>query len=219
MTRIHVYVADKSDATRRATVRTVRESVDMRLVGETGDGWEAVDSAYRLDTDVILMDIELNGLSGIEAARKITEAGLDTSVLIYTSHDSESYLTRTVEAGARGYLLKKNGADLLATAIRTVHAGDVFFCPPMMTMLVNNYLKLLQNADGTDQYRQLSAREREVLTLIGEGQTAQEIAKGLVISPHTVETYRKRVMRKLELHSKTELVKYALRRGIVRLAP
>ena len=89
----------------------------------------------------------------------------------------------------------------------------------MMTMVVNNYLKLLQNADGTDQYRQLSAREREVLTLIGEGQTAQEIAKGLVISPHTVETYRKRVMRKLELHSKTELVKYALRRGIVRLVP
>ena len=200
-------------------MRSIRETSDIKPVGETAGGWEAVDSAYRLDPDVILMDVELNGLSDIEATRKIIEADLDASVLIYTSHDSESYLVRTLEAGARGYLLKKDGPDLLATAIRTVHAGDVFFCPPMMTMLVNTHLKLLQSADGTDRYGQLSAREREVLTLIAEGQTAQEISEGLVISPHTVETYRKRVMRKLELHSKTELVKYALRRGIVRLAP
>ena len=215
--KIRVLIADDHAMFRRGIARFIREEPDMEVAGEAEDGAEAVQAAVRLRPDVVVMDIGMPGVSGIDATGQIVAAIPEARVLMLTVYDRDDFLFRAVQAGAVGYLLK--GADIedLLRAIRAVHAGEIFMYPSMAAKLVRDYVDRLQGGEGRDEYQRLSAREAEVLPLVADDMTNQQIAELLHISPYTVQTHRQRIMRKLNLHSRGELLKYALRRGLIRL--
>jgi two-component system response regulator NreC len=215
--RVRVLLADDHVLVRKGIARLIRGEPDMEVVGEASDGREAVEAARTLRPDVVLMDIEMAGLSGIDATRQITQAQPESRVLMLTVYDREDFLFRALQAGAAGYVLKGAEVEDLLRAIRTVDAGEVFVYPRMTTKLVRDYLKGVQGGKGPDEYEKLSVREREVMPLLADGRTNDEIAALLHISKYTVQTYRQRIMQKLNLHSRTELLKYALRKGLIRL--
>lgn len=215
--KIRVFVVDDHLIIRRGLSLIVQDQQDMVLVGEASDGWEAVESITTMKPDVVLMDIELPGISGVEATKKISESNPNTAVLILTSHEREDLLFQSLRAGAAGYTLKSTDSEDLLAAIRTVNAGEVCISPSMATKLVGDYLDRSGNPEGTDSYSSLSNREREVLPLLAEGHSHQTIATKLQVSPFTVQTYRQRIMRKLDIHSGTDLLRYALRKGLVSL--
>ena len=219
MSKIRVLLADDQPIVRRGIALLLREQTDIEVVGEAGDGWEAVESAQWLRPDVVLMDVDMPGLSGLDATKRILESLPRVAVLILTIHDREEFLFQALQTGALGYVLKSVDVDELMAAIRTVHAGDVFIYPRMATMLVGDYLKRMRTGAGDDPYERLSTREREVLPMVANGLTNHEIADTLHVSPNTVQTYRQRIMRKLDLHSKIELLKYALRKRLISLEP
>jgi two-component system response regulator NreC len=215
MAKIRVLVADDQPIVRRGVDLLLREEPDFEVVGQAGDGLETVEAVRRLRPDVVLMDVMMPGLSGLDATRRIKESNPDVSVLMLTVHDREEYLSDSLRAGAQGYLLKEASVEELIGAIRTVHSGEVFIQPRMTTKLVGEYLNHSGNSRDGDSYRKLSAREREVLPLLAESHTNQEVADHLHLSPYTVQTYRQRIMRKLDLHSRTDLMKYALRKKLI----
>ena len=217
MSKIRVFLADDQPIVRRGIVLLLHEQEDIDVVGEAGDGDEAVEGVQRLQPDVILMGVDMPRMSGLDATRHITEAAPDVSVLILTIHDREDFLFQALQAGALGYILKTATAEDLMAAVRTVHSREVFIYPRMATMLVGDYLRRTQAAQGNDAYSNLSPREREVLPLLAESHTNHGLAEMLYLSPYTIQTYRQRIMRKLDLHSRTELQKYALRRRLISL--
>lgn len=217
--RVRVFLADDQPIVRRGIALILAEDPGIEVVGEAGDGWETVERVLVLTPQVVLMDIDMPGISGLEATKRITETAPDVAVLMLTIHDREDFLFQSLQYGARGYLLKAASVDELLGAIRTVRSGDVFIYPRMATKLVGDYMRRMRSTDGGDQYGRLSAREREVLPLLAESHTNQEIANTLHLSPYTVQTYRQRIMRKLDLHSRTELLKYALRARLISLEP
>ena len=214
---IRILLADDHTIVRRGIVRIIGEEPDMEVVGEVGDGLQAVEEALRLRPDVILMDIGMPRLSGVEAARQITQADPRIRVLMLTIYDQDSFLFQALQAGASGYLLKGADVDELTEAVRTVYAGEVFVHARMATKLVGDYLRRVWSGERMSDYEALTAREKEILPLLADDRSEQEIANLLNLRPNTVRTYRQRVMEKLNLHSKTELLKYALRRGLVSL--
>ena len=219
MTQIRVVVADDQPIVRRGIVLLLEQEPGIDVIGEAGDGWDTVECVRRLRPDVVLMDIEMPGLSGLEATKQITESGSGVSMLMLTVYDREDYLFEALQAGAHGYLLKTADTEELVGAIRTLYSGEVFIHPRMATKLVDDLLRRIQSDRSEDSYQQLSTREREVLPFLAESYTNQEIAEILHLSPYTVQTYRQRIMRKLDLHSRTDLLKYALRKKIVSLGP
>lgn len=214
---IRVFLADDHPVVRRGLSLVVSEQDDMEVVGEAEDGMEAVECIRRLRPDVALMDIDMPNLSGIEATKRIAETNPEVAVLILTAYDREDLLFQALQAGAAGYALKMTNSEDLLAAVRTVNSGEVCISPIMATKLVGDYLKRSKNPDDPDTYRKLSSREREVLPLLAEGHTHHAIADLLHVSPYTVQTYRQRIMRKLDLHSGTELLRYALKKGLVSL--
>lgn len=215
--RIGVFLADDHTVVRRGIAHIVQGEDDMEVVGEAGNGSEAVEAVLRLRPDVVLMDIGMPGISGIDATRQIHEAAPDSRVLILTVYDQEDLLYRALQVGALGYVLKGATVDEVLGAIRTVYAGGVFIYPSMTAKLVRDYQMRLQSGEVQDKSGKLSTREREVLPLLAEGLANQEIAQRLHLSPYTIQTYRQRIMEKLDLHSRTELLKYALRKGLIRI--
>lgn len=215
--KIRVFVVGDHLIIRRGLPLIVQDQHDMVLVGEASDGWEAVDIIQNLNPDVVLMDIELPGISGVEATKKISENNPNTAVLILTSHEREDLLFQSLRAGAARYTLKSTDSDDLIAVIRTVNAGEVCISSSMATKLVGDYLDRSGSAEGSDTYGSLSTREREVLPLLAEGHSHQNIAERPQVSPFTVQTYRQRIMRKLDIHSGTDLLRYALRKGLVSL--
>ena len=211
MSAIRVVIADDQPIVRRGIALLLQREAGIEVVAETGDGSEAVSAVKRLQPDVVLMDID--------ATRRINELFPNIPVLILTIYDREDLLHQALQSGARGYTLKTADVDVLMAAIRTVHSGEVFICPRMATMLVGKYLKSMRPGQSEDTYEKLSTREREVLPLLAESHTNHEIADSLHLSPYTVQTYRQRIMRKLDLHSRSDLLKYALRRRIISLDP
>lgn len=199
----------------KASHASSAKSPTWKLGGEAADCAAAVEAAGKLQPDVTLMDIGMPGVSGIEATRRVLEAAPRTRVLILTVYDRDDFLLQALLAGAAGYVLKGAQVDDVLKAIRTVHAGEMFIYPRMASKLVRDYVKRLQGGEGQDEYEKLSAREKEVLPLLVEDRTNREIAETLHISPYTVQTYRQRIMQKLDLHSRTALLRYALRRGLV----
>ena len=214
---IRVFLADDHPVVRRGISLVISEQDDMQVVGEAEDGMAAVECIERLRPDVALMDIDMPNLSGIEATKKISESNPEVAVLILTAYDREDLLFQALQAGAAGYALKTTNAEDLLAAVRTVNSGEVCISPVMATKLVGDYLKRSKSSDDPDTYRKLSSREREVLPLLAEGHTHHTIADLLHVSPYTVQTYRQRIMRKLDLHSGTELLRYALKKGLVSL--
>ncbi len=212
---IRVLLADDHPILRSGLKLLLNAEPDMEVVGEANNGQEAVEQASALRPDVVVMDIAMPGMGGLEATRKIGQNDLGTRVLILTVHAEEQYLLPVVQAGGSGYVLKSQADTDLLEAVRAVHRGEVFLDPPATKMLLEDYLGRVQAGKETDSYQTLSEREREVLKFTAEGYTAQEIAERLILSPKTVDTYRQRVMDKLNLHHRAELVKYALRRGLL----
>jgi two-component system response regulator NreC len=187
---------------------------DMEVVGEASNGLEAVALVQELKPDVVIMDISMPEMDGLEATRRI-RGTCDCQVLILTVHAQERYLFPVLKAGAAGYVLKSTVDEELIEAIRTVARGGAFLYPSATRMVLEDYLRHMQSGEEQDTYEQLSEREREVLKLIAFGHTASEVADRLVISPKSAETYRTRVMQKLNLHTRSDLVRYALSHGLM----
>jgi two-component system response regulator NreC len=190
---------------------------DIEIVGEAESGGEAVTLVRSSRPDVVLMDIQMPDMNGIEATKQIKEKTPDTAVLALTMHEDDQYFFEMLHAGASGYVPKRAAPDDLLIAIRTAARGEVFLYPSLATRLVQDYLKRAETGDQPLVYDDLTPREREVLILIAEGLSNAEIAERLVISIKTVDRHRENIMRKLNMHNRIDLVKYALRTGLIEL--
>jgi len=215
MNTIRILLADDHTVMRRGLRALLERQSGFEVVAEAADGREAVDSAAALNPDVAVIDIGMPNLNGIEAARRITEKRPETAVVILSMHADESYVLRALNSGARGYLLKDSPEDDLINAIRAVHKGKAFFSPEISRMLAEDYMRQMRQRGVEDSYELLTPREREVLQMLGEGNSNKEVATKLNLSLHTVETHRGNVLEKLNLHSTAEMILYAVRKGIV----
>ena len=215
MPKIRILVADDHTLIRRGIVSLLNAQPDMEVVAEAGDGQEAIQKVSQTPPDIVIMDIGMPGLNGLDATKLIKGQSPSVQVLILTIHDREDYLFQALRAGASGYILK--GADIqdLLAAIRTVHNGEVYLYPTVTKKLLTDYLRRVESGEDAASYDGLTEREREVLKHIAQGKTTSEIAKLLYISTHTVQAHRDHIMEKLNLHRKAELIKYAIRKGLV----
>lgn len=189
---------------------------DIEVIAEASDGSEALRLAQELQPDVIVLDITMPGLSGLEVTRQITALGLPSKVLIFTVHAHDQYLFHVLEAGGLGYVLKSAAFEELVEAVRTVARGQVYLRFEATRLLVADYLERANTGETKDSFDSLSEREREVLVLTAQGFTSQEIGARLFLSANTVQTYRRRLTEKLNLQNRAELVAYALREGLLR---
>jgi two-component system response regulator NreC len=188
---------------------------DLSVVGEANNGREAVAMAEALKPDVVVMDIGMPSLNGIEAAREIRKTLPETQIVMLSMHSDEGYVLRALKAGAKAYLLKDSAEADLARAIRAAAVGKSFFSPAVGQVLLEDYMRKLLRTGAEDSYELLSPREREILQLVAEGKSSKEIATLLNLSVYTVETHRAHVMEKLNLHGIPELILYAVRKGII----
>ena len=215
MNTIRVLLADDHTLIRAGLRMVVDAEPDLTVVGEANDGREAVALAGKLKPDVVVMDIGMPSLNGIEAARQIRAALPDTQVVMLSMHSDEGYVLRALKAGAKAYLLKDSAEADLARAIRAATAGKSFFSPAVGHVLLEDYMRKLERAGSEDSYELLSPREREILQLVAEGKSSKEIANLLNLSVYTVETHRAKLMQKLSLRSVPEVILYAVRKGII----
>jgi two-component system response regulator NreC len=212
-----ILLADDHNVLRKGLRRILEEQADLEVVGEAGDGRQAVSLAHTLKPDVVVMDIAMPLMNGLEATRQILQRGAEINVLILSMYSDETYVVQVLRAGARGYLLKDTAEEDLITAVRTVAKGQPFFSPKIAKLLLGDSMQRLRDEGVSDSYELLTPREREVLQLIAEGKSNKEAAVALFVSPTTIETHRARIMDKLDLHSTAEIVLYAVRKGIVQL--
>ena len=217
MNSIRLLLVDDQDIVRAGLRSLLEGHPDMEVVGEAGGGEEAVALAIQLQPDVVLMDLTMPDVSGAEATRRIKETVPQVNVLALTIHEDEAYFFEMLNAGASGYVPKRASPDDLLAAIRVAAAGDVFLHPIVAGALVQDYLRRVRSGVEHKSYDGLTPRQREVLTLIAEGLSNQNIADQLDISVRTVERHRENIMERLNLHSRTDLVKYALRKGLIQL--
>ncbi len=213
--KIRLLLVDDHAVVRLGLRMLFENEPDLEIVGEAETAAQALELATRLDPDVALMDIGLPDLSGIEAARALGQACPSCAVVALTIHEDKEYFFKMLEAGASGYVPKRAAPDELLTAIRAAAAGEVYLYPSLTKLLVKDYLSQAVPEDDGSEGSPLTPREQEVLALLAEGASNQEIGVSLVISPKTVARHRENIMRKLNLHSRTELVKYAIRMGII----
>lgn len=210
--RLRVILADDHAVVRAGLAALINAEPDMEVVGEAADGRQAVAMARELRPDVVVMDLTMPVMSGLEATRQIAREDGAPGILVLTMHDDPHYLYSVLEAGGSGYVLKSSADTDLMTGIRTVAAGGAFLTPSATRHLLRDYVEGQRETGGHDR---LSDRETEVLQLTAAGYTSQDIARKLHLSPKTVDTYRQRVMEKLDLHHRADLVRYALRRGLL----
>jgi two-component system response regulator NreC len=212
---VRVLLADDHTLIRAGLRLVVASQPDLTVVGEANDGREAVALAEKLKPDVVVMDIGMPSLNGIEACRQIHAASPQIQVVMLSMHSDEGYVLRALKAGAKAYLLKDSAEADLARAIHAVVSGKSFFSPAVGKVLLEDYMRKLERTGAEDSYELLSPREREILQLVAEGKSSKEVANLLSLSVYTVETHRSRVMQKLNLHNIPELILYAVRKGII----
>ena len=211
---IRLLLVDDHAVVRMGLRMLLSGETDMEIVGEAASANEALSAAARLEPNVILMDIGLPDMTGIEATREIHRLHPDVAIVALTIHEDEEYFFKMLDAGARGYVPKRAAPDELVTAIRAAAADEVYLYPSLAKLLVRDYLR--QDATPKPGLDELTPREQEVLGHLAEGRSSDEIAELLVISPSTVARHRENIMRKLNLHSRADLVRYAIRRGIIK---
>jgi two-component system response regulator NreC len=214
VSKIRVLIVDDHGIVRAGIRSLLEDQADIEVIGEAGSGWKAIELATHLQPDVVLMDIAMGDLSGLEATQEIRERAPDVNVLALTMHDREEYFFAMLKAGALGYVLKESEPDQLLAAIRAVHRGEAFLSPAVTKAVLEDYL-----TQRTDQAQprsdNLTLREQEVLRLAAEGRTTREIADMLHLSAKTIEKHRSSMMRKLGLQSLPDLIKYAIRKGLI----
>jgi two-component system response regulator NreC len=213
--KIRILVADDHTILRAGLRMMLNAQPDMEVIGEAQDGRQALQEAQRLQPDVILMDITMPDVNGIEATRQIKRVLPDVKILVLTMHEHDEYVFQALRAGASGYMLKEAAATDLITAIHVIRSGQFYLSPTAQSVVVGDYLQRVRTGEERDSYSTLTEREREILKLVAEGHTNNQIAERLIISPKTVDTHRTHIMDKLNLHSRAELVKYAMRRGLL----
>lgn len=212
---IRVVIADDHALLREGVRALLGLSGDIEVAGEASDGQEAIEACKRLDPDVVLMDVAMPGLGGLEAALEIRRTCPRTKVLVLTQYDDKEYVSRFLKAGVSGYVLKKAAGAELTAAIRAVHRGGLVLDPGVARDAVAEPRQVADAA--VDPYETLTDREKQVLRLVAEGRSNKEVAEVLGISVKTAMSHREHVMQKLDLHSRTELIKFALKQGIIQV--
>lgn len=216
MEKINILLADDHAVLRAGLRALLNAEPDMSVVGEAGDGESAIRQVKNLSPDVVVLDLSMPGMNGLDVLEHITAVYFDTKVLVLTMHTEKQYIVRVIEAGGAGYVLKSAADRDLVDAIRQVHRGKTYLYPEAAQVLLDHYRQQAsRSAAPQDELDSLSEREREVLTLTAQGYSSREIGEKLIISPKTVDTYRQRLMEKLELHNRVALVQYALRKGLL----
>ena len=211
MSKIRILVVDDHAIMRDGIRALLNLRDDIEIVGEASEGNEAIEKAEELAPDVVVMDIAMPGMDGLEATRRITKKNPKVKVLVLSQHDNKEYILSAIKAGVVGYVPKRALGLELVSAIRAVHQGDSYLYPSAAAAVIRDYLK----GAVKEPYDRLTAREREILTLIAEGHTSREIADKLFISLKTVLGHRTKIMEKLDLHNRSELIKYAIRKGLI----
>jgi two-component system response regulator NreC len=215
MQKIKVLVVDDHTIVRDGICALLALAGDIEVVGEATNGSEALAKVKDLNPDVVLMDIAMPIMGGLEATRRLRKEFPKVKVLVLTQYDDKEYFFPVIESGASGFLSKAAASSELTTGIRAVYRGDSYLSPLVTRFMVENYQQTAAERSANDPYKQLTEREREVLKLLAEGHSTQEIARMLVITPKTVEGHKTNLMAKLGLHNRVELVKYALRKGVI----
>lgn len=215
MPKIKVLIADDHAIVREGIRMILALYDDIEVVGEAADGLEAIDKVSKLAPDVVLMDMAMPGLGGLEATLEILKISPQSKILVLTQYDDSEYIYRFLKAGAAGYVLKKSAGSDLVSAIRAVSQGKAFVDPSIAERVIKGFLKQPEVTEEEIQYDGLSDREKQVLKLIAEGYTSREIADVLCLSIKTVMTHRTNLMEKLGFHNRAELIKYAIRKGLV----
>ncbi|MDE3089619.1 MAG: response regulator transcription factor [Chloroflexota bacterium] len=218
MSKIRVLICDDHTILREGIRLLLNAQPDIEVVAEAVDGREAVDKARALKPDVILMDIAMPLLNGLEATKQIRREQPNARVLVLTMYESDEYVAQMLEAGAAGYVLKKVAGSELVYAIRAVSQGEAFLYPSITKRLVEDYLRRVESGQERDTFNGLTDREREVLQLVAEGHTNKAIADLLNLSVRTVQNHRAHIMEKLGMHDRGELIKYAIQKGIIELS-
>ncbi len=215
MSRIRVLVTDDHAIVRDGICALLAVTDDIEAVGEATNGREALEMVASLAPDIVLMDIVMPLMDGLEATRRMHRKFPRTKVIVLTQYEDREYVLPVIEAGASGFVSKAAAASELLSAIRSVHRGDSFLSPSIARLLVDDYRQIARAGKSNDTSEQLTDREREILKLLAEGHSTNEIARMLVISPKTVERHKTNLMAKLDIHNRLDLFKYALRKGIV----
>ena len=212
---IRILIADDHGIVRHGTRSLLEKEADFQVVGEAEDGRAAVEMTEALNPSIVVMDIAMPHLNGLDAAAQIGRRHPDIGVIILSMHEEEDYLVRALSAGVRGYLLKETAQVDLVRAVRSVTQKKAFFSPAIAQMLVEDFTRQMQRKGVADSYELLTEREREILQLLAEGKSNKEAATVLDVSPYTVETHRNNLMQKLNLHNTAEIVLYAVRKKII----
>jgi len=211
---ITVFLAEDHRMVREGFRLLIETQPDIKVIGEAGNGREAVRQVIKLMPDIVLMDIEMPELNGIEATHQIFEAYPATQVIILSMYSTSQHISRAFKAGARGYILKESAGEDVIKAIRTVQSGKIFLCNEISEVVVSQYIKDDRVGEIDDPLARLSNREREILQLLVEGKSNMKIAELLFLSPKTIETYRSHLMQKLGIGDLPTLVKFAIQHGI-----
>ncbi|OGO22470.1 MAG: DNA-binding response regulator [Chloroflexi bacterium RBG_16_50_9] len=217
MQKIRVLVVDDHTIVRDGICALLALAGDIEVVGEAANGSEALNKVKELSPDVVLMDIAMPIMGGLEATRRIHKEFPKTKVLVLTQYDDKEYVFPVIESGASGFISKAGASSELVSGIRAVYQGDSYLSPSVARLMVENYQHTAGERSKQDTYNQLTERERDVLKLLAEGYSTQEIANMLVVTPKTVEGHKTNLMAKLDIHNRIDLVKYALRKGIIRI--
>jgi len=215
MGKIRLLIVDDHTLFRQTLHSYLSAVENMEVVGEAEDGMDAINKTIELKPDIVLMDFAMPNLNGIQATREIRNRSPATKILILTMYDTGQHIREILRAGASGYILKKSPTQELVSAIQAVSKGEAFLCPSVAKQVLGEYLKQVEQTKKEDSYDELTERELELVSLIAEGKTSKEIAELLNISVHTVQSHRLNLMKKLDIHDSGQLVRYAIRRGLI----
>ncbi len=220
MTKIKIFLADDHVILRKGLKHILQEDPAIEIIGEAGDGRDAIEQIDRLKPDIAILDISMPVMSGLEAARIIRKYNKQIKIMILTRHDNEEYVHQSIKSGINAFILKESAGDDLLKAVRDVMAGNIYLSPKIVTNIVKTAMVMADNLNSDNlsaEKELLTNREKEILKLVAEGRSSNEIGSLLRISPKTVKVHRLNIMNKLDIHNMTELVRYAIRSGMIEL--